>query len=84
MYDTIKKSLLYYTFWNFAIIKVQMNRLAETPTDAKFLFAYSLPADVIRIRSIFDENGQADFTYKKKDKRFFQITRLHSLNMYKI
>ena len=42
MYDTIKKSLLYYTFWNFAIKKVQMNRLAEIPTDAKFLFAYSL------------------------------------------
>ena len=38
MYDTTKKSLLYYTFWNFAIIKVQMNRLTETPTDAKFLY----------------------------------------------
>ena len=73
MYDTIKKSLLYYTFWNFAIKKVQMNRLAEIPTDAKFLFAYSLPADVIRIRSIFDENGQADFTYKKRrTKDFFK------------
>ena len=36
MYDTIKKSLLYYTFWNFAIIKVQMNRLTETPADKKF------------------------------------------------
>ena len=57
--------------WNFAIIKVQMNRLAETPTDAKFLFAYSLPADVIRIRSIFDENGQADFTYKKEGQKIF-------------
>ena len=71
MYDTIKKSLLYYTFWNFAIKKVQMNRLAEIPTDAKFLFAYSLPADVIRIRSIFDENGQADFTYKKEGQKIF-------------
>ena len=71
MYDTIKKSLLYYTFWNFAIRKVQMNRLAETPTDAKFLFSYSLPADVIRIRSIFDENGQADFTYKKEGQKIF-------------
>ena len=54
MYDTIKKSLLYYTFWNFAIIKVQMNRLSETPTDTKFLYAFSLPADIIRIRSIFN------------------------------
>ena len=71
MYENIKKSLLYYTFWNFAIKKVQMNRLAEIPTDAKFLFAYSLPADVIRIRSIFDENGQADFTYKKEGQKIF-------------
>ena len=71
MYDTTKKSLLYYTFWNFAIIKHQMNRLSETPTDAKFLYAFSLPADVIRIRSIFNENGNVDYTYKKEGQKIF-------------
>ena len=71
MYDTIKKSLLYYTFWNFAIIKVQMNKLTETPTDKKFLYAFSLPADVIRIRSVFDSNGHSDFTYKKEGQKIY-------------
>ena len=71
MYNTTKKSLLYYTFWNFAFLKVQMNRLSETPTDAKLLYAFSLPADVIRIRSIFDENGNADYTYKKEGQKIF-------------
>ena len=37
----------------------------------KVLISYSLPADVIRIRSIFDENGQADFTYKKEGQKIF-------------
>ena len=55
MYDTIKKSLLYYTFWNFAVTKVQLNRLSETPSDKKFLYVFSLPADIIRIRSTFDQ-----------------------------
>ena len=71
MYDTTKKSLLYYTFWNFAIIKVQMNKLSETPTDKKYLFAYSLAGDVIRIRSVFDANGFADYTYKKEGQKIF-------------
>ena len=71
MYNTTKKSLLYYTFWNFANLKVQLNRLSETPTDAKFLYAYSLPGDVIRIRSVFDENGHADYTYKKEGQKIF-------------
>ena len=76
MYDTIKKSLLYYTFWNFAIIKVQMNRLSETPTDTKFLYAFSLPADIIRIRSIFDENGNADYTYVKEGQKIYSNIKI--------
>lgn len=71
MYDTTKKSLLYYTFWNFAIKKVQMNRLSETPTDATYQFAFSLPADVIRIRSVFDEDGYKDYAYKKEGQKIF-------------
>jgi hypothetical protein len=71
MYDTTKKSLLYYSFWNFAIRKVQLNRLNETPTDAKFLYAHSLVGDVIRTRSVFNEFGQADYTYKKEGQKIF-------------
>lgn len=71
MYDTIKKSLLYYTFWNFAVTKVQLNRLSETPSDKKFLYVFSLPADIIRIRSTFDQNGQADYRYKKEGQKIF-------------
>jgi len=71
MYDTIKKSLLYYTFWNFAIIKVQMNKLTATPTDKKFLYTFLLPTDVIRIRSVFDENGHSDYTYKKEGQNIY-------------
>tara|TARA_B110000858_G_C17803521_1_gene476561 strand:+ start:1166 stop:1780 length:615 start_codon:yes stop_codon:yes gene_type:complete len=76
MYDTIKKSLLYYTFWNFAIIKVQMNRLVETPTDKKFIYVFSLPADVIRIRSVFDKNGHSDFTYKKEGQKIYSNNQI--------
>tara|TARA_R110000868_G_scaffold234986_1_gene488713 strand:- start:13636 stop:14250 length:615 start_codon:yes stop_codon:yes gene_type:complete len=71
MYDTTKKSLLYYSFWNFAIRKVQLNRLNETPTDAKFLYAHSLVGDIIRTRSVFNEFGQADYTYKKEGQKIF-------------
>jgi len=71
MYDTIKKALLYYTFWNFGIKKVQLNRLSETPTDKKYLYAYSLPGDIIRIRSVFDEFGSTDFGYKKEGQKVF-------------
>ncbi len=71
MYDTTKKSLLYYTFWNFAIKKVQLNKLNETPTDAKFLYAHSLVGNVIRIRSVFNEFGQADYGYKKEGLKIF-------------
>ena len=71
MYDTVKKALLYYTFWNFGIKKVQLNRLSETPADKKFLYVHSLPADVVRIRSVFDENGHADFTYKKEGQKIY-------------
>lgn len=76
MYETIKKSLLYYTFWNFAITKVQLNRLVETPNDKKFLYVFSLPADIIRIRSTFDENGQADYSYKKEGQKIYSNNKI--------
>ena len=76
MYETTKKSLLYYTFWNFAIEKVQLSRLSETPVDEKFLFAFSLPADIIRIRSTFDEHGNADYKYKKEGQKIFSNNKI--------
>ena len=71
MYDTIKKSLLYYTFWNFAIDKQQLNKLAETPTDKKFTSAHSLPGDVIRIKAVIDQNGLPNYTYRKEGQKIF-------------
>lgn len=71
MYDTIKKSLLYYTFWNFAIDKQQLNKLSETPTDKKFSSAHSLPGDVIRIKAVIDQNGLPNYTYRKEGQKIF-------------
>ena len=71
MYDTIKKSLLYYTFWNFAIDKQQLNKLSETPTDKKFTSAHSLPGDVIRIKAVIDQNGLPNYTYRKEGQKIF-------------
>jgi len=71
MYDTIKKSLLFYTFWNFAIKKQTLNRLSETPTDTKFKYVHSLPADVIRIKSVIDQNGHPNYTYRKEGQKVY-------------
>ena len=71
MYDTIKKSLLYYTFWNFAIDKQQLNKLSETPTDKKFTSAHSLTGDVIRIKAVIDQNGLPNYTYRKEGQKIF-------------
>lgn len=57
MYETTKQGLLYYTFWNFAIIKQAMNRLNETPSDKNFTYVHSLPGDIIRIKSVFNDQG---------------------------
>lgn len=57
MYDNVKKGLLYYTFWNFALSKKSINLLNETPTDKSFKYAHSLPGDVIRIKGFIDTSG---------------------------
>lgn len=57
MYQTAKKGLLYYTFWNFAMEKIALGRLNETPTDKKYLYVHSLPGNVIRIKGFFDDQG---------------------------
>ena len=74
MYETTKKGLLYYTFWNFAIIKQAMNRLNETPTDKNFLYAHSLPGDIIRIKAVFDDNGYFLEDYRVEGQKIYSNT----------
>ena len=57
MYDNVRDGLLYYQFWNFAMKKQALNRLNETPNDKNYLYAHSLPGDVVRIKGLFDDNG---------------------------
>ena len=35
-----------------------------------------MPGDVIRIRSVFDENGHADFTYKKEGQKIYSNNKI--------
>ena len=71
MYETVKQGLLYYTFWNFAIAKQQLNLLAETPTDASYKNAHSLPGDIIRIQSVFDTNGDPIIDYSVEGQKIY-------------
>lgn len=71
MYETVKQGLLYYTFWNFAIAKQQLNLLVETPADKKYTKAHSLPGDIIRIKSIFDENGRIISDYSVEGQKIY-------------
>lgn len=71
MYDVTKKGLLYYTFWNFALIKQSLTRLAETPLDKNYEYAHSTPGDVIRIKSVFDENGVFLEDYRVEGRKIY-------------
>jgi len=71
MYETVKKGLMYYTFWNFAGKKQILNLLAETPTDASYTKAHSLPGDIIRIKGVFDENGIGVIDYNVEGQKIF-------------
>tara|TARA_R110000868_G_C10942586_1_gene767182 strand:+ start:195 stop:812 length:618 start_codon:yes stop_codon:yes gene_type:complete len=71
MYETTKKGLLYYTFWNFAIKKSLLNLLNETPLDKNFTYAHSLPGDIIRIKAIFDEGGYYQEDYKIEGQKVY-------------
>ena len=76
MYDVTKKGLLYYTFWNFAIAKQQLSRLVETPTDKNFTYAHSLPGDVIRIKSVFDNQGTYLEDYRVEGQKIYSNTQI--------
>ena len=78
MYDDTKKSLLYYTFWNFATQKTTVSALVETITDASYKYVYQLPGDYIRVKGIFDQHGtrHTDFSVEK-NKVYANISPLN-------
>ena len=71
MYDMVKKGLLYYTFWNFANKKVELNLLAETPIDLSYTKAHSIPGDVIKIKGIFDSQGETITEYTVEGQKIY-------------
>jgi hypothetical protein len=71
MYDMVKKGLLYYTFWNFANKKVELNLLAETPIDLSYTKAHSIPGDVIKIKGIFDSQGETIIEYTVEGQKIY-------------
>jgi hypothetical protein len=71
MYETVKKGLLYYTFWNFANKKLQLNLLAETPIDLSDTKAHSIPGDVIRIKAVFDSQGRGLIDYTVEGQKIY-------------
>jgi hypothetical protein len=74
MYDNVKKGLLYYTFWNFAIEKVALNKLTETPIDKSFTYAHSLPGDIIRVKGFFDDSGTYITDYSLEKNKVYSNT----------
>jgi len=64
LYDTVKQSLLYYTFWNFATEKVELSQLAGTPVDKRYKYKFQVPGDVIRVKGIFDSRGTENRDYR--------------------
>lgn len=71
MYDMVKKGLLYYTFWNFANKKTELNLLAETPVDLSYTRAHSIPGDVIKIKGIFDSQGETVQDYSVEGQKIY-------------
>lgn len=74
MYSNVKKGLMYYTFWNFAITKVAVNLTTETPTDLSYTKTHSLPGDVIRIKGFFDSQGYAITDYSVEGAKVYSNT----------
>ena len=78
MYEDTKKSLLFYTFWNFATQKTELAALAETPVDKSYKYAYQLPGDYIRIKGIFNSQGHKSEDYSaEKNKVYANFTPIN-------
>jgi hypothetical protein len=74
MYETTKKGLMYYTFWNFAGKKQALNLLAETPVDVSYTKAHSLPGDIIRIKGVIDRQGHTVIDYNVEQQKIYSNT----------
>ena len=71
MYEDTKKSLLFYTFWNFATQKTELAALAETPVDKSYTYAFQLPGDYVRIKGIFNSIGQKSEDYSVEKNKIY-------------
>ena len=71
MYEDTKKSLLYYTFWNFATEKTQLAKLSESIADASYDYVYQLPGDTVRVKGIFDISGNNSSDFSVEKSRIF-------------
>ena len=67
LYDSVKQSLFFTTFWNFATEKTELARLSETITDKQYKYVYQAPGDVMRIKGVIDNAGNlnTDYTYEQ-------------------
>jgi hypothetical protein len=74
MYDNVEKGLMYYTFWNFAIIKSALSLLTETPLDKSYTKVHSIPGDVIRIKGVFDSQGYYTSDYSVEGAKIYSNT----------
>ena len=74
MYDNVKKGLMYYTFWNFAIQKSALSLTTETPTDLSYTKVHSLPGDVIRVKGMIDKGGYAITDYAIENNKVYSNT----------
>ena len=78
MYEDTKKSLLYYTFWNFATQKSNLAALSESITDPNYRYVYQLPGDYVRVKGIFDAQGRLHTDYSvEKNKIYANISPLN-------
>lgn len=74
MYTNVTSSLMYYTFWNFAITKVALSLLTETPVDLSYTKAHSLPGDVVRVKGFFDSSGYYTTDYSVEGAKVYSNT----------
>jgi hypothetical protein len=74
MYTNVANSLMYYTFWNFAIDKVALSLLTETPIDKGYTKAHSLPGDIVRVKGFFDSSGYYTTDYSVEGAKVYSNT----------
>ncbi len=71
MYDTVKETLFNYAQWNFATQKKILAQLSETITDPNYTAVYSMPANLIRVIGVFDNNGNYYTDYSVENNKIY-------------